>query len=121
MHVRATGSLLNDLLVQALNEKATMSEVKASLCIVAAAVLWGHLPLFIKYFTAAGFTPEQTVFTRVLFSAVSLAAWCLFRSPADLRIRIADAWCFAGMALILGATVLLNAPRPAHPGFPGQR
>jgi drug/metabolite transporter (DMT)-like permease len=74
-----------------------MSEMKSCLCILASGILWGTLPLFIKFFAAAGFSPEQTVFTRVLFSAVLLAAWLAFFRPSALRIRLADSWCFAGL------------------------
>ncbi len=77
-----------------------MSELKSSLCIIASGVLWGILPLFIKYFAANGFSPEQIVFTRVLFSAVFLTAWCALRSPASLRIRPADSWCFVGTGIV---------------------
>ena len=77
-----------------------MSELKPSLCIIASGILWGHLPLFIKFFAAQGFSSEQIVFTRVLFSAVFLAAWCAARSPANLRIRLADSWCFAGTGIV---------------------
>lgn len=77
-----------------------MSELKSSVCVIASGILWGLLPLFIKYFAAEGFSPEQIVFTRVLFSAVFLVAWCAFRNPVALRIRPADAWCFAGTGIV---------------------
>ena len=77
-----------------------MSELKSSLCIIVSGILWGGLPLFIKYFGAAGFSPEQIVFTRVLFSSIFLTTWCVVRSPASLRIRPADSWCFAGTGIV---------------------
>ncbi len=76
-----------------------MSELKSSLCIIAAGVLWGLLPLFIKYLGGRGFSPEQIVFTRVLFAAGLLSLWLAVRKPALLRIRPRDAWCFAGTGI----------------------
>jgi drug/metabolite transporter (DMT)-like permease len=73
--------------------------LKSSLCVLAAGVLWGLLPLFVKEFAAAGFSPEQIVFIRVSFGALPLAAWMAIRNPALLRFRLADAWCFAGTGI----------------------
>lgn len=77
-----------------------MSEIKSSLCVLAAGFFWGLGPLFVKYFAAAGFSPEQTVFTRFLFAALFLTAWLLVRNPALLRFRLADAWYFVGTGIV---------------------
>ena len=77
-----------------------MSEIKSSACIIAGGVLCGLLPLFIKYFAAAGFSPEQVVFARVLFSAALMSLYVAFRCPAAFRIRLADAWYFVGTGII---------------------
>jgi drug/metabolite transporter (DMT)-like permease len=76
-----------------------MSELKSTLCVLAAGVLWGLLPLFVKDFVSTGFSPEQIVFIRVLFGALPLAAWMAIRNPSLLRFRLADAWCFAGTGI----------------------
>ena len=77
-----------------------MSEIKSSLCILAAGILWGISPLFIKYFTSAGFSPEQMVFTRFLFAALLLSGWLAARNPSALRFRLADVWYFIGTGII---------------------
>lgn len=77
-----------------------MSELRSSLCILASGVLWGLLPLFIKYFAAEGFSSEQIVFVRVGFAALMLTAWLAVRKPALLRVRPADCWCFVGTGII---------------------
>lgn len=77
-----------------------MSEIKSSLCILASGVLWGMLPLFIKFFAGQGFTPEQIVFTRMVFSTVLLVSWLAFFRPSLLRIRLSDSWCFVGTGIV---------------------
>ena len=77
-----------------------MSEMKSSLCILASGVLWGLLPLFIKFFAGKGFAPEQIVFARMLFAAVLLVLWLAFFHPSALRIRLSDSWCFVGTGII---------------------
>ncbi|MDR0440525.1 MAG: DMT family transporter [Candidatus Accumulibacter sp.] len=76
-----------------------LSELKSTLCVLAAGVLWGLLPLFVKEFAAAGFSPEQIVFIRVSFGALPLAVWLAVRNPALLRFHLADVWCFAGTGI----------------------
>lgn len=96
----ATFNDVSHPLKQANATKNTMTERRSSLCILAAGVLWGTLPLFIKYLAALGASPEQTVFVRVLFAAVIMTAWLAARNPSGLRIRIKDTWCFAGTGIL---------------------
>ena len=80
--------------------KATMSQTLSLCCILAAGVFWGISPLFIRQFSAAGFSPEQMVFTRFFFASLFLAGWLAAKKPMALRFRLVDIWCFAGTGIV---------------------
>lgn len=73
---------------------------KAVIFIIAGASLWGVIGIFVRTLTAAGFSPMQMVAFRAYISAAVLVVWLAVKSPAKLKIRLRDAWCFAGTGIV---------------------
>ena len=76
--------------------------MKSAICIVAAGVLWGVIPLFVSALECAGFTSLQVVAIRVLLAAAILVAALLVRDRSQLRIRLRDLPLFVGTGLLTG-------------------
>lgn len=74
--------------------------MKSAICIVAAGVLWGVIPLFVSALEGAGFTSLQVVAIRVLLAAAILVAALLVRDRSQLRIRLRDLPLFVGTGLL---------------------
>lgn len=67
--------------------------------ILLAGILWGVIGVFIRSLESEGLTALQIVFMRVFFGAVILLIVQAVRSPATLRIRLKDIWCFLGSGI----------------------
>ncbi|MGI6092761.1 MAG: EamA family transporter [Veillonellaceae bacterium] len=67
--------------------------------IVAAAVLWGIISLFVKGLAAYGFTILQIVAIRVALSAIILALYIAVKDRSQLRIKLTDAKYFIGTGI----------------------
>lgn len=67
--------------------------------IVAAAVLWGIISLFVKGLAAYGFTTLQIVAIRVAVSAIILVLYIAVKARRMLRIKLTDGKCFIGTGI----------------------
>ncbi|MEG2204019.1 MAG: DMT family transporter, partial [Oscillospiraceae bacterium] len=77
-----------------------MNKTRCSLCVLAAASLWGCIGVFLHPLTALGLTALQIVVVRTAGSALLLtAALGLFR-PGLLRIDWRDGWIFFGTGVL---------------------
>jgi drug/metabolite transporter (DMT)-like permease len=61
--------------------------------------LWGTMGVFVKYFTARGFSVVDTACVRVGVSAVLLIAYLFVKDKNLLKIKLRDLWCFLGSGL----------------------
>ena len=69
-------------------------------CILAGAVLWGTMGIFVRTLTAYGFNDMQKIFYRGLFSAAIILIYLLIFDRSALKIRLRDIWCFIGTGII---------------------
>ncbi|EMR03271.1 putative permease, DMT superfamily [Cesiribacter andamanensis AMV16] len=83
-----------------------MTRKLAYLSILAAAVLWGIIGLFITRLYALGFSPTQVVALRLLTAAFLLAGYTLWHNRQLFRIRLSDLRYFIGTGLF--SVVLFN-------------
>ena len=70
-----------------------------TIAVLLAGILWGSLGIFIRRLSAAGFTSLQIVFARVLFGALLLIFYALFKDRQLLKLRVKDLWCFVGSGI----------------------
>lgn len=72
----------------------------ASLLVLTAAVLWGGMGLFVRYFEGLGLGSMDIVFLRVSVAALVFPAVVAVLRPAAFRIKLKDLWCFLGTGLV---------------------
>ena len=79
----------------------------APVCIILAAVFWGFLFVFVRRFTALGFSSLEIVALRCTGSAIWLWLYVYFferhnetASEPNIALRLADVWCFLGSGLV---------------------
>ena len=73
---------------------------------IGAGVSWGLIGPFVRHLDAAGLTGMEIIAVRSVVTALALFPWMAFRSPAALRVRPRDAWCFLGTGI--GSIVFFN-------------
>ncbi|MCQ2554367.1 MAG: DMT family transporter [Clostridia bacterium] len=66
--------------------------------VILAAVLWGCLPVFVRYFR--DFSSMEIVFLRGFYSVILLLIYALFKDRSVLKIRLKDLWCFLGTGIV---------------------
>lgn len=74
-------------------------KTKAYFYIIAAAVCWGLIGLFVRTLAAQGFSSMQIVALRSLAAAVCVTLPLLRSGRAALSIRLRDLWLFAGTGI----------------------
>ena len=74
-------------------------KTKAYLYIIAAAVCWGLIGLFVRTLAAQGFSSMQIVALRSLAAAIFVTLPLLRSGRAALRIRLRDLWLFVGTGI----------------------
>lgn len=74
-------------------------KTKAYLYIIAAAVCWGLIGLFVRTLAAQGFSSMQIVALRSLAAAICVTLPLLRSGSAALRIRLRDLWLFVGTGI----------------------
>lgn len=67
--------------------------------IVAAAVLWGMMGIFVRSLNGFGFGSMQIVALRVSFSAAMMGAVLLVKDRSLFKVKIKDLWCFFGTGI----------------------
>ena len=67
--------------------------------IVAAAVLWGMMGIFVRSLNGFGFGSMQIVALRVSFSAAMMGAVLLVKDRSLFKVKIKDLWCFLGTGI----------------------
>lgn len=68
--------------------------------VILAGALWGLMGIFVRYFTARGFSSMSVVAIRVITTAVILGVILLCMDRTLFRIRFKDCWCFLGTGLL---------------------
>lgn len=77
-----------------------MNAKTATLCVLAAGVLWGCISLFVNAMTAAGLTSFQISGVRMIVGTVGMALVLLVTDRKKFRIRPRDIWMFIGTGFI---------------------
>lgn len=77
-----------------------MTRKKATICVLAAGVLWGCISLFIRPLSAAGIAAMDVAAIRLVISAVGMLAVILVVDRRLFRIRLRDLWMFAGTGIV---------------------
>ena len=67
--------------------------------IIAAAVLWGMMGIFVRTLNSYGFSSMQIVAVRVFFAAVLMSIVLLIKDRSLFKIKLKDAWCFIGTGI----------------------
>lgn len=67
--------------------------------VMTAGILWGTMGLFVRQFSAWGFTSAQTAALRFLVSGVAFAIILVLRDPAGFRIRLRDLPLYLGLGV----------------------
>ena len=73
-----------------------MKKGASALCVLAAAVLWGCMGLFVRRLNAAGIQALEVVELRVLVGLALAGAYLVLFHRERLRVRVRDLWCFFG-------------------------
>lgn len=74
--------------------------LKGTLTVLTAGSLWGTMSLFINYLSKTGLQIMQTVFLRMLITAVLMLITLVIYKPSLLKIRLKDIWCFFGNGIL---------------------
>lgn len=67
--------------------------------VLAAAVLWGSIGLFVRNLNARGFSSMEIVMMRCMLTAVILFIYGIAVNRTMFRIRFKDIWCFLGTGI----------------------
>lgn len=76
-----------------------MAERCPAVFVLAAAILWGSIGLFVHGLNDFGFTSMEIVLMRCLITAIVLLAYGCVADRKMFRIRIKDIWCFLGTGI----------------------
>lgn len=68
--------------------------------VLAAAILWGIISIFVNKLYSFGFTPIQIVSTRAVFASIILILYLMLTNKKYLKIRPADIKYFIGTGLL---------------------
>ena len=77
-----------------------MSTSRATICVIAAATLWGCISLFTRALNTAGLDSVQITAIRMTVGAVGLGLLLLFTDREKFRIRLRDLWVFVGTGIV---------------------
>ncbi len=77
-----------------------MKNLLSSVCVLAAATLWGIIALFYDRLSALGFSPLQIVWLRTTSAVILTFLYILFRDPTLFKIRLKDIWLFVGSGVV---------------------
>ena len=88
-----------------------MKKKKATLAVIASALLWGTYGSFLTAIEARGMSANVVNFLRFASTSLPIFFWLLARDRAALRVRKKDLWLFAanGLASILFFTACYAA------------
>ena len=96
--------------------------MKNSLLVILAGMLWGVISVPLMYLEGIGFSAQQCVAIRGLFTSVLLVAYLLIRDPKQLRIEWRDLPIFFGTGVIsvslFNYLLLLCMERSSGPAVP---
>lgn len=67
--------------------------------IIAAAVLWGMMGIFVRTLNSHGFSSMQIVAVRVFFAAALMGIVLLIKDRSLFKIKVKDIWCFIGTGI----------------------
>lgn len=76
-----------------------MSRRRCTLCVLAAASLWGGMGIFLNILAGLGLTTIQVAAARIAVAALVLTAVTAARNVRLLRIEARDLWMFAGTGI----------------------
>lgn len=74
-------------------------EVIAALCVIAAGILWGTMGIFVRYFSAWGFSTIQITAFRILLAALIFLVFLAVSDRDKLKIKLRDIPLFAGLGV----------------------
>ena len=72
---------------------------KGILLVLLAGASWGVISLFVRHLGAAGIDAKSIAALRSFMAVLMLLVIMPFVSPGALKIRLRDAWCFAGTGI----------------------
>lgn len=70
-----------------------------ALCAVGGGALWGMMGIFVRYFSGEGLGSLETGQIRVTFGFAAVMVYMLIFRRDLLKIKLKDAWCFAGAGI----------------------
>lgn len=76
--------------------KIKKSGTVGMLCVLTAAVLWGMMGLYVRQFTAAGFSAWDTMSLRISCGLILVAVYLLAFKREHFKVRLRDLWIFFG-------------------------
>lgn len=77
-----------------------MNKKTASVCVVAAGLLWGMIALFVRRLYANGFESMDIVALRSFGALLLMFVFLLIYDRALLKIKWKDIWCFVGTGIL---------------------
>lgn len=77
-----------------------MSRSTATLCVIAAASLWGCIALFTRALNGVGLDPMQITAVRMVVGMVGIGGFLLLADREKLRVALRDLWLFIGTGII---------------------
>ena len=77
-----------------------MSQLKATICVLASGVLWGCISLFVRHLSASGLSSMDIVAVRMIVGAAGMLAVILATDRSALKVRARDLWLFAGTGIV---------------------
>lgn len=77
-----------------------MNKSRATLCVVAAGVLWGVISVFVNMLTDLGYSGVEICFARTVVCALLLGLFLLFYDRSLLRISPRHLWMFVGTGIV---------------------
>lgn len=83
-----------------------MKKTLGPVFVLMAGTLWGSMGVFVRHFNAAGLSPMEIAWFRILFGLIAIGVYLALFHRELLKIRFKDLWCFAGTGI--GSLFLLN-------------
>lgn len=82
-----------------MNRKSTSQQSIGVVCVLAAAILWGSMGVFVRYLNARGLMALDVTQVRITVGFIAIAIYLLLFRRDLLRVRLKDLWCFVGTGI----------------------
>ena len=93
-------AVLSRIALVVLKYHGCMNQAKATVCVLAAGVLWGCISLFVRQLDAYGLSSMDIASVRMFVAALFMFVVVLVKDRNLFRIRLRDLWMFAGTGIV---------------------